>query len=161
MLILKNNLEQSDGLSVPTFTHDPSFICFVGWAALLCFEGKLPRENRKEETTLYLNRDPQEFRSHRLSRNSAISLKNDSDTPLLNVTLFSKEAQKEVFYFAELPPHQCLQIQCVQAHTFYLFYTPAWSQTTHRRTLNIFSPANPQLPVPHNFCSELKPHWQD
>jgi len=109
--------------------HDPEFVDFKGWLAIPYLDGKGLQEIRRNEFTMYLNHFSDTPPKHQIPINSAISIKNNSDFPLLNFKIFSKEIQKEVFCLNELVPKKNHTVENNQGRMFlYLLFIGVQSE---------------------------------
>lgn len=145
--------------SEQNYNYDPKVIRFKSFLALSYLEGKALPEVPRKETTLYLlgrSRKPVE---QRISLNYPVSLKNNSDFPVLSLSILFKNPQKHVFFLKELAPKKAVQLEFVREGVFDLFYSFAWDQKIHKRVLKIIRKSEGKSPVPHNFHPDLKSSW--
>lgn len=134
----------------PKIFHDSHYITCKNWLAILHLEGKMYSENRKNETTVYLNFSPKTPIEYQIPIHSAVSLKNNSNFDIFNVSIFSIKAQREVFSLKELPSHKVMQLEFVREGFYSLFYSFAGNQNAEGRWIKIVPKPPERTQIPHN-----------
>ncbi len=143
----------------PKIFHDSHFVSIKSWLTLLHLEKEMLPEIRKNETAVFLHHFPKKPIEYQVPIKSPLALKNNSSFAIANLSFFSRNAQKEVFCFKDLPPHKVIQLEFVKEGFYTLFYSFPFNQKVEERLINIV----PQLPqssrIPPHFDPQLKPSW--
>ena len=141
---------------IPQFSHDPNFVAFRSWTAILSQEGILPEEARANEAFVFLGEDTKENRTEMLPVRGPVCFRNPTRFAHLNVTLVCARSGQEVFSVRELPAGRFLHLEFLQEGSYTLHYSPAFSQVTLHRNIQIFIPASSTDSIPHNFHPSLQ-----
>jgi hypothetical protein len=146
---------------IPQFSHDPHFVAFRSWTTILSLEGVLPEESPSNAGVLFLDENADKFEPERMPVRGPVCLRNSSRFALLNVAIVCVQSGKSVFSVPELPAGRFLHLEFLQEGSYTLNYSPAFSQVTLRRSLQIVAPKESSSPVAPNFHPNLKPRrWE-
>jgi hypothetical protein len=143
----------------PQFTHDPFFISFRSWTAVLALDGMLPEENHSGQEFVFLDEKAEKDVTEVIPVKKPVCLRNSTRFSHLNLTIVCSRTKQEIFNAKELPAGRFLNLEFLKEGAFTLYYSPAFSQVTLRRNIQTFAPAPAKRPVPANFHPSLKPTW--
>jgi len=144
---------------IPQFSHNPHFIAFRSWTTILSLEGILPEENPADSHVLFLGEDAAAHGSERISVRGPVCLRNPTRFAHLNVAIVCARSGQKVFFVPELPAGRFLHLEFLQEGSYTLHYSPAFSQTTLRRSLQVVARTAPSSPLAPNFHPCLKTTW--
>jgi hypothetical protein len=142
------------------FDHDPDWIGFRSWIAILALEGQIPEETGCNVSTLLLDDLNKVHEPCRVALKKPTHIKNVSSSEMLNLSLVTLPSQEEVFFTPELPLGVFLPLEFLKEGRYRLYYSLAYSQTTFQREIEVYEPApNSSSSLPPNFNPQLKPSW--
>ncbi len=148
-------MENASRSPIPQFSHDPGYISFRHWTAILSLKGTIPKESRRNDAVLYLNEVPSSRKEH-LPVKGPVCLRNATRFTHLNVTIVNVRNGQKVFFARELPAGRFLHLEFLKEGVFTLHYSPAFSPVTLRRDIQVFAPALTTGSIPHNFHPRLQ-----
>ena len=153
----KENAPQSP---IPQFSHDPNFIAFRSWTAILSLEGTLPAENPANSKILFLDENAKNSGIEMLPVKGPVCLRNPTRFTQLNVTIINLQSGRQVFFGRELPGGRFLHLEFLKEGLYTLHYSPAFTPATLHRQIRVFTPVSGQHSVPHNFHPRLQVRLQ-
>jgi hypothetical protein len=143
---------------IPQFSHDPHFIAFRSWTTILSLEGILPEENPADSLVLFMGESADACGTERIPVRQPVCLRNPTRFAHLNVTIVCARSGRKVFFVPELPAGRFLHLEFLQEGMYALYYSPAFSQVTLHRSLQIVAPKASNSPIAPNFHPQLKPN---
>jgi hypothetical protein len=146
--------------SSPQFFHDPNFIDFRSWTALLSLQGVLPGENPAGPKALFLEEDAREYGIEQVPVKKPVCLRNPTRFTHLNVTIVCVQSGKKIFFAQELPSGRFLHLEFLQEGSYTLHYSPAFGQVTFHRNIRTCKSEPTTRFTRRNFHPDLKPSWQ-
>ena len=144
---------------IPQFDHDPNFIVFRSWSAILSLAGKIPQFPKADPTFLFLDENAEADEVGTLPVGKPVCLRNPGRYAHLNVTIVCARTGNEVFYAKELPTGGFLHLEFAQEGNFTLHFSPAFSQVTLHRSFRVAAPALSNSPIASNFHPSLNPSF--
>jgi hypothetical protein len=157
--MLRRYIQRGNALQspFPQFFHEPSFIAFRSWTAILSLKGTIPEETRANEAFLFLDESADACGTERISVRGPVCLRNPSRITHLNVAIVCARSGQEVFFVRELPAGRFLHLKFLQEGPYTLHYSPAFSPSTLRRDIHVFARIRPTSTITHNFHPRIKP----
>ncbi|NIQ02585.1 MAG: hypothetical protein GWM98_21250, partial [Nitrospinaceae bacterium] len=144
-------------IPIPKFPHDPGYIRFRSWTALLYLEGQIPHEIRLNERILFLDKEADRCGVERIPVKSRVCLKNPTPVSLLNLAIVCGWTGQEVFGCRELPAGRFLRMEILREGSYTIHYTPGFTQTTLHRDIRVIAAAPPSSKKAPNFHPSLIP----
>ena len=152
--LLNNSIEvKKDG----TLYHDPQYLRFNTWSALLSFKNIHLAENRKKQKAIFLKQLHKYPNTVKFAVNTYISINNNCDFLMINLNVYSKKAGKTIFRLPELPDKKSISLMFKEKGAYELYFFVVGSTAFTKTTLNIYpEEINPK---PKNFDWDLNPNW--
>jgi hypothetical protein len=139
--------------------HDSQFLKIEIFQNLNQHQGKMMAGKWKNETIIYLYHFPEYSIDQKIAVGSIVSMKNNSNFAILNVSIYSKDVQKEVLTLKTLSPNQSIQFEFNKEGSFDLSYSIADNQKIEKRIFKVVSQPRKQPKASVNFDPQLKPAW--
>ena len=143
--------EKENPSQIPSFDHDPEFIRFRSWTALLSLSGEIPEGHRPDEVTVFLDEQEEAYESETVRTGQSLSLRNSTRFALMNLGIVCGRTGEPVFHAHELPPRRKLRLEFIKEGHYSVHYSPAFSGVTLRRNLRVVPSQKNSTHLSSNF----------